>query len=62
VTSSIARAAGELPAAREGAGHRVAQADALIAATAVVHGLTLTTRNVRDFAGCGVVLFDPFDV
>src|SRR5688572_15770024 len=61
VTSSIARAAGELRAAREGSGHRLAQADALIAATALVHGLTLATRNVRDFAGCGVALFDPFD-
>ena len=62
VTSSIARAAGELRAAREGAGHRLAQADAMIAATALVHGLTLATRNVRDFTGCGVALFDPFDV
>jgi hypothetical protein len=32
----------------------------LIAATALVHGLTLVTRNVRDFEGCGVRLLDPF--
>ena len=34
--------------------------DALIAATARVHGLTLVTRNVRDFAGLGVTLLNPF--
>lgn len=34
--------------------------DAFIAATAKVHGLTLVTRNVRDFAGLGVALHDPF--
>jgi hypothetical protein len=25
-----------------------------------VHGLVLVTRNVRDFAGLGVEVFDPF--
>lgn len=34
--------------------------DAMIAATARVHGLTVVTRNVRDFADFGVPLFDPF--
>jgi predicted nucleic acid-binding protein len=34
--------------------------DALIAATARAHGLTLVTRNVRDFANCGIALFDPW--
>lgn len=34
--------------------------DGLIAATAVVHGLTLVTRNTRDFEAMGVALFDPF--
>ena len=57
---AVARAAGELRATREAAGRRVAQADMLIAATALVHGLTLVTRNGRDFEGCGVALFDPF--
>lgn len=33
--------------------------DALIASTAKVHGLTLVTRNVRDFAGLGVPLLNP---
>jgi predicted nucleic acid-binding protein len=60
VTAPIARASAELRAAREGAGRRVAQADMLIAATVLVHGLTLATRNLADFEGCGIVLFDPF--
>lgn len=34
--------------------------DAMIAATALVHGLTLATRNVRDFAGTGARLVDPW--
>lgn len=34
--------------------------DGLIAATAKVHGLTLVTRDVRDLAGCGARLLDPF--
>lgn len=34
--------------------------DALIAATALVHGLTVVTRNVADFSATGVRLLDPF--
>lgn len=34
--------------------------DALIAATAVVHGLTIVTRNVRDFKPFAVTVLDPF--
>lgn len=34
--------------------------DALIAATALVHGMTLVTRNVSDFQPMGVPLFDPW--
>jgi len=34
--------------------------DAMIAATAVVHGLTVVTRNVRDFQPLGVRTLDPF--
>jgi toxin FitB len=34
--------------------------DAMIAATARVHGLTVATRNERDFAHLGVSVFNPF--
>lgn len=36
------------------------EADALIAATALVHGMAVATRNVRDFEGTGVVVVDPW--
>jgi predicted nucleic acid-binding protein len=36
-------------------------ADLLIAATARVHKLTLVTRNVRDFANTGVIVYDPWN-
>ena len=36
------------------------EADALIAATAVVHGLVVVTRNTQDFQGTGVILVDPW--
>jgi predicted nucleic acid-binding protein len=32
----------------------------LLAATAFAHGLTLATRNIRDFRELGVALFDPW--
>jgi toxin FitB len=35
--------------------------DALLAATAKVHGLTLATRNVKDVARCGADLVNPFE-
>ena len=34
--------------------------DVLIAATARIHRLTVVTRNVKDFEGLGVELFNPF--
>ena len=35
-------------------------ADAMIAATARVHGLTVVTRNIKDFKTFGVKVFNPF--
>jgi len=36
------------------------QRDALIAATALVHGMAVVTRNVDDFIPTGVVTIDPW--
>lgn len=60
VTVEIARRAGELRAELETHGSTRSQADMLIAATAQRHGLTIVTRNVRDFDGCGVGILNPF--
>jgi hypothetical protein len=35
--------------------------DGLLAATALVHGLTVVTRNARDFASTGAKVLNPFD-
>jgi predicted nucleic acid-binding protein len=35
--------------------------DSLIAATALEHGVTVATRNRRDFEQAGVEVVDPFD-
>lgn len=35
--------------------------DAMIAATAKVHGLTVVTRNMTDFSSFGVPLLNPFE-
>lgn len=34
--------------------------DALIAATALVHGMTVVTRNVADFESIGTEIFNPW--
>jgi predicted nucleic acid-binding protein len=38
-----------------------AERDALIAATALVYGMTVATRNVADFEATGVPLLNPWD-
>ncbi len=35
--------------------------DSAIVSTAVVHGLIVITRNVRDFNGLGAIVFNPWD-
>jgi len=34
----------------------------MIAATAHEHDLTLVTRNVKDFAGLGIAIFNPWEL
>ncbi len=40
--------------------NRRAERDALIAATAMVHGLIVVSRNVADFKPTGVALLNPW--
>ena len=40
---------------------QVPERDAFIAATALVHGMTIVTRNLADFAPIGVPLVNPWD-
>jgi predicted nucleic acid-binding protein len=39
-----------------------AERDALIAATALVHGMTVATRNLADFEPMGVPLLNPWNL
>jgi toxin FitB len=41
---------------------RRGERDALIAATALVHGMAVVTRNVADFKPTGVPLINPWEV
>lgn len=57
VDANVADASGRMHAIRN-----VPVVDGLLAATAVVHNLTLVTRNVSDVQGLGADLFNPFTI
>lgn len=57
---SAARHFAEIAVARRKSGRPISHADAQIAAIARAQGLVLVTRNVEDFADCGVVLTNPW--
>jgi predicted nucleic acid-binding protein len=60
ITQSIAYHAGVMRGKLRAEGITRSQPDMLIAATAHSHGLTLVTRNVRDFEHCEIDLLNPF--
>jgi len=58
--SDAARAYAEVASARRASGRPVPTADCQIAAIARSRGMSVATRNVRDFADMGVDLIDPW--
>jgi toxin FitB len=60
VTRTIGDRWAVLSAEAQRRGTPLANFDGLIAATALEHDLTLVTRNVRDFAGLDVPIFNPW--
>jgi toxin FitB len=61
VNEDIAKSWGKLMARSEARGRRMNLMDGFLAATCLVFGLTLVTRDLRDFAGTGCAIFSPWD-
>lgn len=57
---AAAREFADIAATRRREGRPIGEADARIAAIARSRGASLATRNVRDFAGCGLMVVDPW--
>ncbi len=57
---AAAHAYAAISSGRRKAGHPISQFDALIAAIARSRGAAVATRNVADFADCGVPVIDPW--
>jgi toxin FitB len=62
VTHAVAERWGVLDGQCQLRGTPLNTADGMIAATAIEHGLTVVTRNVKDFAGLGVGIFNPWEI
>ncbi len=58
--SAATAAYAEIVAARRAAGRPISQFDAQIVAIASKHSMSVATRNVDDFTGCGVAVIDPW--
>lgn len=61
VDRGVAEAWGVVMARAERSGTRLPTMDALFAATAAFHDMTLATRNTRDFANAGVAMINPWE-
>ena len=61
VTKSIADRWATLSAEAQKQGIQISNFDGLIAATAIEHGLTLATRNVKDFRFLGLDIVNPWE-
>ncbi|MBI9083283.1 MAG: type II toxin-antitoxin system VapC family toxin [Desulfobacterales bacterium] len=61
VDFQCARCWGEVQAKAERAGQKMPAMDSLIAAMALVHGMTVVTRNIRDMEASGVTLLAPWN-
>lgn len=60
VSEAIAERWGQMAATARKQGIALAVVDGVIAATALEHGLTLVTRNVKDYGGLGVAGKNPW--
>ncbi len=60
VTEPVALEYGRLSARGQRQGRPLPVIDGLLLATAVIHALTLVTRNVRDVLGTGVAVLNPY--
>jgi predicted nucleic acid-binding protein len=60
VDEPVALAWGDLMGFAKRRGRGLSSMDGLIAATATARELTLATRNMKDFEGFGIGLFDPW--
>ena len=57
---AAARVYAEIAAARRAAGRPLCQTDGQIAAIARSRGMTVATRNIRDFSETGIEVIDPW--
>jgi hypothetical protein len=58
--SAAAREYAEIAVSRRRAGRPISEPDARIAAIARSRGAAVATRDTEGFAGCGVVIIDPW--
>ena len=61
VDTAVAEKWGQISGASEARGQPLPVIDALIAATGLVHGLVVATRNVSDLERCGAPCLNPWE-